>query len=384
MNKHISSVKVFATIEGSALLAVMKPLVFVTGRSSTMPILQTVKLSLDGTVLSAETTDLDISIRGVVDVIDCAGTWAITVNARLLAEIARVAGPMTMRIEPQGEELTIDLDGGVVTYRLPTFLTKESFPSWPTGDRGNLIEAFTNGFLPSALAKCRVAISNEETRYYLNGVCWASDSVGRWFCSTNGHHLIKYSYGSPGEGGKFQRIIPKKLVDLIVQHFAGADVRVFDVTDKPRIDLDIGQFSIRTKLIEGTFPDVDRVIPKREANPIRIVVAKEGLLSAIRRVGMISTMGGRGLFNGVALRFSRSDHAICVGAKSQYFGMAEAVLDAEWPEDGCEFGVSRRYLLDQLSTCSGKTTLAIRDAGAPILILDDDDAITRVLMPMRV
>lgn len=394
MNKHVPVVAQFATVEGRALAAALKPLLFVVERRGSYPILSMVKLRLDGVRLQVTGTDLDIEIATELDVSDCSGEWDLCVDARVVAGIARVAGPMLVRLEkveaiagkskdgtPTSEtQLHVTLDNGAAVYRLGNVLGADAFPTLP-GERGELIERFGNGMLPEALGKVERVISKEETRYYLNGVNWMIGPNGRWFAATDGHRLLKLDYSS--DSGSGNRIIPRKTVELLTRFFVGADVSVFALLGDGKIDIEAAGFRIRSKLIEGTFPDITRVIPKSDDVKCHLARPRAELEHALSRLMMLphSRFG----FAGRAVRFHPEAGSVAVSMKDQGdFGEATALVGGAWPEGMTEFGVNSRYLRDLLLTCSGEVTFGIKDAGAPILVSDGDPAMTRVIMPMRV
>lgn len=378
MNKHAADVKVFATVEARDLAKALRPVTFVVERRNTMPILECVKISVDGARMTVEGDDLDMNVVANVDMLDAAGTWSTCVNARMLANIARVAGRSRMRMEPSGDELLIDLDDGAASYRLPA-MSAEHFPAVPgNAKRGDLIERFTNGLFAEALGKVRTAISSEETRYYLNGANWAASHGSKWFCATDGHRLIKYSYASHDGADGPARILTKKLVDLVCRHFAGADVSIYAAGDV-RLELDFGGIVVVSRIIEGTFPDVHRVIPPVGGNPHAIEAPREALVEALRLVGVAQSH-----LAGSAGRFFNVDGKLAIEAKNMDRGDARANVDAAFPDKLTDFGLNRQYLSNMLGTCAGRVTLRLKDAGAPVLISDDDESVTRVLMPMRV
>jgi len=354
MNKHLPVVAQFATVEGRSLSAGLKPLLFVVERRNTYPILGMVKLQLDGTQLRVSATDLNIEISTSLDVNDCAGEWSLCVDARTLGGIARVAGPMLIRLErldqAQGvdakgqnrteTQLKVELDSGAVTYVIGNVAEADAWPVLK-GGRGNEVERFTNGRLAASLAKVERVISREETRYYLNGVCWTIGYAGRWVAATDGHRLLKYAYDKT-PGTPCQRIIPRKTVELLVRYFGGADAIVYSEGEK--IDLDIGGFSVRSKLIEGNYPDINRVIPKAGGEKLALQVAE--LNAALARLSAFPGRPG----SVRAVRFFRGeDGRAAANFQNEDLGSATVPLSSTWPESMSEFGLGLLHLLDRVA-----------------------------------
>jgi len=390
MNMHAKPAIEFATVEGRHLHAALKPLLFVVERRVTYPILASVKLAMKGTVLTLTATDLDIDISTEIDVNDAGGEWIACVDARVLSGIARAAGNECLRIETsqrvetdaKGKPFTtavanVAVGDGSTTYEIANVFTADNFPCL-SGVRGPLIETFGNGLLPLSLRKVRKAICTEEVRYYLNGACWGADANGRWFAACDGHRLIKNVYSPEGDAtASARRIIPTKTVDLILRHFGADDFSVYAVGDA-KLEFATGRTVIRTKCIEGTYPDIDRVTPKREGVKHRFEIVRQDLIEAIGRVSAVATKSS------YALRFAPERGHIGLGLRTADLGRAETQLSSAWPEGASEFGLNRHYLRDLVSECQGNITLHMTDAGAPFLVTDDDESVTRVLMPMRV
>lgn len=389
MNKHVQTAVHFATVEGRALAAALKPIAFVVDRLNSYPILAMVKLKLDGTTLSLSGTDLDIEVSVDLDVNDCAGEWETCIPARLLHSIARVAGPMAIKIEPRDRieardgkasvqpEVLVTLDDGAAIYTLLP-LAADSFPSIP-GERGEKTETFTNGQLASALSKCSSAMSTEETRYYLNGVCWTISDAGRWFAATDGHRLLKHDYTSEA-GAALQHIIPRKAVLLLTRFFKGADATIYANAAPHRLDITAGDFTMRMKTIEGAFPDIQRVIPSADKVTHSIEVNPLDITAALRRLGVLRSHSGN------TVRFFRDGGSVCIEMRNNSYGEVRAVLHgSEWPEGLTDFGLNATYLRDMVANCDGPIRIGLQDAaGAPVLFSDGDATMTRVQMRMRV
>lgn len=390
MNKIAAISEPFVAIEGRVLHHALKPLIYIVQRRSTYPVLQTVRLSLGRDGLRLTGTDLNVEISTLLDVNAAGGEFELCIDARTLSSISRAAGvaDITMRkIEKvighrQGKPETetnfvIELDEGSVRYEIENTLNADSFPEFP-GKRGALIENFTNGHLSDSLRRCERYISDEETRYYLNGVYWVRGEQGREFVATDGHRLVRYRYTTESGDG-VGRIIPAKTVRLLSRFFAGRDATVYEVGEN-KIEVVTDGYTIRSKLIEGTYPDYRRVIPKDEgAREFRFT--KAGLASMLSRLGGMPMRERR---YGRALHFHAESGLVAVKHRNPDSGSALVRSVFEWPEGAPDFGLNARYLADNLATCDSDVRLLVKDGSSPILILDGDDSVTRVQMPMRV
>lgn len=367
----------FVTIEGRTLKHAMRLITDTIERRNTIPILGYVRLSLDKEGLKITGTDLDIEATADIDVIDGAGEWQTCLDASILAGIASVSGVSPVRIEPGKDAAIVTIDGDAATYELQT-LPASDFPDL-SGTRGKLIETFTNGMLASTLDKVRWCISTEETRYYLNGVAWQTTANGCRFVATDGHRLALCRYSS-AEDEPSSRIIPRKTVGLIAKHFAGKDVAIFDTDKEGVIYVAAPGMTIKTKLIDGTFPDVDRVIPREEALKHDFVFKRDEIIAAVEKASVIGSRdtGGR------AIRFFGKDGRVAIERKNPDFGSATVMTSTAWAGEATSFGFNSRYTREIMGACQGEITLRMSDGGSPFLIKDADETMTRVIMPMRV
>lgn len=383
----------FVTVEAKALARAMKIATAIVERRNTIPILNTVKLAYSSAGLTIEATDLDLAVKIAVDEIDGSGEFETCISAPFFAAIIAAAGVAPVRIEPKTEERKDDkgeivkgsfnygaaISTGYAEYEI------EALPAsdWPdmAGDRAGRIERFTNGMLTASLRKVAWAVSTEETRYYLNGVCWSASDKGMRLAATDGHRLALCRYAGNEASASFSRIIPRKTVAFLIQFFDGLDIDVHQIVkgnapDEVTLDITAPGIELRTKLIDGTFPDFDRVVPAN--NPHEFKLNRGELLEAIKQAQAVSSERGR------AVRFHEHDGRLHIESKNPEFGTAKVKTSAAWPEDAPSFGMNGRYMREVVSQCQGEVTLAMSDAGSPFLIKDDDKDMTRVVMPMRV
>ncbi|MGX1353396.1 DNA polymerase-3 subunit beta [Bradyrhizobium elkanii] len=367
----------FVTIEGRALKQAMKIISAVVERRNTIPILNHAKLTHSDAGLRITGTDLDLEAHVDLDVIDGAGgNWSACITASVLAGIARVAGSMNVRIERADNDLkaTITLGDGAAFYEIET-LPDTDFPEIG-GERGDLIEAFTNGMFAATLDKVKWCVSTEEVRYYLNGVCWHQTKKDRRFVATDGHRMAICKYASEG-GDEITRIIPRKTVRIVTDHLAGKDVKLFEVNQPNRLEIVTPGLTIRTKLIDGTYPDYGRVIPGHY--DFTFDLKREEIIAAIDQA---TAIGG----NLTPVKFSNQDGRVMIERRSPDWGNAKVKTSTEWP-DGKEqpqpFAFNSRYLREVTSKCQGAISMRMTDQSSPFSIHDEDATMTRVLMPMR-
>lgn len=386
----------FVTIEGRAMVPALAMIAErVVEFRNTYPVLGMVRLSASGSYLTLRATDLDIEVTVTLDVIDVdeAGDWGICVDARILLKIARLAGSATLELDYDGTDakhprLTVRTGGA--TYDLDGLHT-DTHPSI-NGNSGAAIETFAPRRLRDLIGKVSWCRSYEETRYYLNGVAWQFSQRGRRFVATDGHRLALCRYDDLPVAAETTRIIPNKTVDVLLELPGEIVLRnvlrpTSGAVDPLKLDAVAGNITVRSKLIEGAgsvggYPDVDRVIPGENMRKAKFGTRRDVLLDAIARVMVFDDRHGAG--RALAFRKAEQGH-VTVGAKRPDSGGALVSLPDAWPDYGEDFGVNGRYLRDLVRSCApGDLTLWQVDAGAPITVLDGDETMLRILMPMRV
>lgn len=311
MNKHVPVTAASVNIEGRVLAKALKLMGAVVDRRTTHPILTMVKLSVSGAALSITGTDLDIEVETTLDVIDAHGDWSTCVDGRILARIAALAGPAPLMLSPAkralggrtgDEEAYLSVASDIASFDLVS-LDADGFPSL-NGSREGEIERFGNGSLGELLQKVSWCISTEETRYYLNGVCWQYGPGGRRFVATDGHRMAVCTYARDISPETVSRIVPRKTVKVLQDFAGGQDVAVYGVSSG-KLEFVFGTTRLRSKLIEGTYPDYERVIPKEDRIKFSLPVPVRPALAAIDQA-MVAAQRDTGR----ALRIHRNDDGL--------------------------------------------------------------------------
>jgi DNA polymerase-3 subunit beta len=234
--------------------------------------------------------------------------------------------------------------------------------------------------LLDALNAVSIAISTEETRYYLNGIYFHALDDALCMVATDGHRLCKQEFGlADGCEDMPGIIIPRKTVMLLEKLWKGKNcpesVKV-DVSET-RIRFTFGDVTITSKVIDGTFPDYGRVIPQHNDKLTTFNTA--GMIEAVKAVTVITSERGR------AVKFEFGADSVHLSCNNPDSGSAHSDFDCEYASDEMEIGLNYRYLIDMLNTAGSEAvTFAMADAGSPILITGEREGWTGVMMPMRV
>jgi DNA polymerase III subunit beta len=332
---------------------------------TTYPILANVLLSAEPGRVTVRGTDLDIEISASAAAECTAGVT--TVAARALSDIVKKLGGDSVTLDLEGEHLIVK--SGRSRFKLAT-LSPDSFPDLKAGNYGH---SFTAD-LAALFAPVAFSISTEETRYYLNGIYLHAHGNVLRAVATDGHRMAQTETALPrGAAGLPGIIVPAKTVKVLSGH--GGDVEVEAGSDKIRITS--GDVIITSKLIEGTFPDYERVTPKNNDKTLK--VKRSALSEAIARVGVIATERG-----GKAVKFSLAPQSLTLTVIDPNHGEASDELAVDYAAAPFEIGFNTRYALDVLANLKGDCVdFLLGEAGGPAIIRGDG-AGQCVLMPMRV
>ncbi|MGG7534645.1 DNA polymerase III subunit beta [Rhizobium sp. 12,4] len=353
------------TIVRSELARVLTNVGRVVESKNTIPILGNVKLSAVPGQLRITGTDLDIVAADVAPA-DVEQDGDICVDAKLLADIAKKAGG-DIAISLEGDRLIVK--SGRSVFKLAT-LAAADFPDLKDGK----YDASFDVDLAALFAPTAFAISTEETRYYLNGIFLHLHEDGDQYLravATDGHRLSRHQVAYPGEDAFKGVIVPRKTVGLVPK--GKVTVSVGD----SKIQITAGDFVITSKLIDGTFPDYERVIPR--ANESRVIVDRDAFMKAADRVATVSSERGR------AVKLSIAPGSIGFTV-SNADAAATDEIEAEYSGEPIDIGFNAAYLRDLFSVLqSGPVTIALADGGSPGLFTSAGfEGLTLVAMPMRV
>ena len=374
------------TIARAALLKALGHVQSVVERRNTIPILSNVLLTASQTGLAFSATDLDMEIIDETEArVEAAGQ--ITAPAHTLYEIVRKL--------PEGAEVSLSYTGddprlavraGRYRVNLPV-LPAGDFPMMSSDGLSGQVGVDTNGMM-RLIDKTRFAISTEETRYYLTGIYLHTlIEDGRALLravATDGHRLALAEMPAPEGGtGLPGVIVPRKTIQEARRLMEDTGENLEFQLSPQKIRFDFGRAALTSKVIDGSFPDYTRVIPK-ENN--RVMTVDNALFAqAVDRVATISSEKSRSVKLGVEAG------RITMTVRNMETGQAVEELEVDYDGEPFEIGFNARYLMDVSAQIAGETAefrFADRAAAAtmldPVLVLDPTDAgVQYVLMPLR-
>src|SRR5579875_3636627 len=353
-NRRVSNMKL--QIERAALLKALGHVQSVVERRNTIPILSNVLMhAAPEGMLAFSATDMDLElIERVPAQIERAGRT--TVPAHTLYDIVRKL--------PEGAQIGIEA----------------------SGELGHTFTV-TASELKTLVDRTRFAISTEETRYYLNGIYLHATKTNEVpvirAVATDGHRLARVEMVLPeGAAGMPGVIVPRKTVLELRKLVDESEDEIEVALSETKIRFAVGNATLTSKLIDGTFPDYDRVIPT--ANDKILEVKCKEFAEAVDRVSTISTEKSRAVK--LAITPGTNGGNLSVSASSPENGTAVEELEVRYLSEPIEIGFNSRYLLDIAAQIEGEgAQFVMSDSASPTIVRDrTDPSALYVLMPMRV
>ena len=369
------------TIERAALLKSLTHVQSVVERRNTIPILANVLLRAGDGKLHLTATDTDLEM---VDVTDCAvdAPGEITTPAHTLFEIVRKL--------PEGAqvELVMNTEAGRLSLRSSrsrfnlAVLPVDGFPVMTANDELAVTFKMSAAELRGLVDRAEFAISTEETRYYLNGIHLHAHAQGDTpilrAVATDGHRLARVEAPLPEGAAEMPGIIvPRKTVSELRKLIDETGEQVDVALSDSKIRFSFGGAVLTSKLIDGAFPDYERVIPS--GNSYILEVDNALFSAAVDRVSAISIEKSR------AVKLEIRDGKLILSASSPESGTASEEIETDFDGPALEIGFNSKYLLDiTRQVKGGQLRLAMADGASPTVLTDlADGSALYVLMPMR-
>lgn len=356
----------------------LKPLQLVGGvveKRQTLPVLSNVLLEVEGSVLSLTGTDLEVELIGRVQLSEPATEGAITVPAKKFLDIVRSL-PDDAIISLQQNEERVLVTSGRSKFTLSSLPAAE----FPNVDQDENTQDYQ---LPQALLSQLIdatafAMAQQDVRYYLNGMSLELNQSMVRTVSTDGHRLAMSSREVEGLNvpERKQVIVPRKGI-LELNRLLSEDSTVKVYIGSTHMRATTEEFSFTTKLVDGKFPDYERVIPR--GGDKEVVGDRQVLKSIFSRAAILSNEKYRGV------RLTLSEGNLIVKANNPEQEEAEVAVEVDYQGPDLEVGFNVSYLLDVMNVIQGEQVkFVLADANSSALLTDfDDDASAYVVMPMR-
>ena len=358
--------------------ALLRPLQAVSGiveRRHTLPILANVLLEQKDGRLNVTATDLEMQITAVSDLAGKDGQ-ATTVGARKLQDLLRaLPDDASLNLDAAGSKMTVR--AGRSRFNLQT-LPASDYPRISLGAEQLQTIALPQKDLRALLRLAEFAMAQQDIRYYLNGMLLVLDQGSLQAVATDGHRLSWASLAVAGSFSRQEVILPRKTVLELAKLLE-------DVEDPVTIDILANQARFRfgnvelvSKVVDGKFPDYNRVIPTGHTKQIEL--ARTELLAALQRAAILSNEKFRGV------RLVLGDNTLRIICTNSEQEEAEEELEVPYQGDALDIGFNITYLLDALANLSSeKVRFAFGDANSSALVtMPDREDYKYVVMPMRI
>jgi DNA polymerase-3 subunit beta len=358
------------------VLSVLQAVSGIVERRHTLPILANVLLRKTGTSVQLTTSDLEIQIRTTAELGGDTGSFTTTVGARKLIDILRTM-PADQTVSLESSQSKVILKGGKSKFTLQT-MAAEDFPL--VQESANFGPAFNvpQRTLKNLLSQVSFAMAVHDIRYYLNGILFVAEGKQLSLVATDGHRLAFASAALDVEVPKQEVILPRKTVVEMQRLLSDNDgaIEMQFANNQAKFVFDGMEFV--TKLVEGKFPDYNRVIPKNHKNSVTL--GRTALLATLQRTAILTS----DKFKGVRLNLDPGSLRVASNNAEQEEAVDE--LDIDYSGDSIEIGFNVTYLIDALANMTqDMVKLELSDGNSSALFTVPDNATFKyVVMPMRI
>jgi DNA polymerase III subunit beta len=366
------------------LLSALQSVAGIVERRHTLPVLANVLVRKSGAAIEFTTSDLEIQVRTRAELGGDGGELATTVGARKLIDILRSLPPdQVVSLSAAQNKLT--LTGGRSRFTLQT-LPADDFPLVKEPADFGPVFSVPQRTLKSLIDQVHFAMAVHDIRYYLNGILFVAEGKLLTLVATDGHRLAFAQAQLDNEIPKQEVILPRKTV-LELQRLLRSDSGSGDNEDPPRIDMqfagnqakfEFGGMAFVTKLVEGKFPDYNRVIPKGHKN--RITLGREPLLASLQRAAILTSEKFKGV------RVSIEPGVLKIGASNAEQEEAREELEIDYNGEPVEIGFNVTYLIDAMANIGAEMVcIEFQDTSSSVLVtVPQQPGFKYVVMPMRI
>ena len=352
----------------------------VVERKTTIPILSNLLFEVDGSTLRISATDLDLGMRcGCPAKVQDAGSG--TIPAKRLFEIVRSLPDAEVRfklLENHWVQVTCERS----SFKL-VGMARDNFPVLP--DIPKPLASLPANVFSAMIQKTIFAISNEESRYTLNGALLVLKPESVSMVATDGHRLalVERDVAVQGLKNELRLLVPKKAMAELLRLVAEVEAETaVDISrDESHLFFQIGPRVLISRMLTGQFPNYEAVLPRENTKIVEL--DKDKTTAAVRRVALLADERSH------AIRLQVDKDKVEISSSSGEFGEAHEVLDAAYDKDAMQIGFNYQYLLDFMSVVGdgGKIRLELKDEQSAGQLRPADQDVYRyryVVMPMRI
>jgi DNA polymerase-3 subunit beta len=363
-----------ARVNRSEFLAELAPMQGIVERRTTIPVLSHILLTASGDKLQLAATDLDVSLTSW-SAADVQGSGGIAVQARKFVEIIRAVAGDEVRLDIEDEK-RLTITAGKSRFRI-NGLAPEDFPTLPdVGEDGGVEIPFVA--LKAMISKILFAVSSEESRFQLNGALLRLKDGGVEIVATDGHRLALVENALDGGGQQDGVLVPRKALQEL-QRFEEEGTVAFRRSEH-HLSFRIGRRELICRILEGTFPDYERVISKDNDKPA--IFDRKLLAQAVQRVALLTGDRSR------AVRLGFGADLLTISAANPDLGEAVEEVPCEYSGDEFKVGINPDYLGQFLAAFeTDKVRFDLKDENTQCIgvpVEGTDRRYLCVIMPMRI
>ncbi len=351
----------------------------VVERKTTIPILGNILCEASGNHITLTATDLELSIRTSCEA-KVKKEGAGTIPAKKLLELVRLLPEGEIRFKLL-ENLWVQILADRKTYKM-VGMAKDNFPAIPAFPHP--IAKIPAKILSSLIARTAFAISNEESRYTLNGALLLLKPEMVTMVATDGHRLAVAEIDHKFEGltREVRPLVPKKALTEVqrLASEAGEDAEIEFALDESHLFFRAGERLLISRMLTGQFPNYEAVLPRD--NNRKVVIERGELNDAVKRVAQLADTRSH------AVKLSVSKEGIEISASSPEYGEAKETIEKEFTGEPLSIGFNAQYMIDFLAAApEGPISLELKDeqsAGQMRPLADEAYRYRYVIMPMRI
>ena len=358
------------------VLSVLQAVAGIVERRHTLPILANVLIRKTGSSVQLTTSDLEIQIRTTAELDGDSGNFTTTVGARKLIDILRTM-PSDQTVSLESNQNKLILKGGKSRFTLQT-LPAEDFPLVQEAASFGPVFSVPQKTLKDLLNQVSFAMAVHDIRYYLNGILFVAEGKQLSLVATDGHRLAFANATLDVEVPRQEVILPRKTVLEMQRLLSDAEGAIEMQFASNQAKFSFGGMEFVTKLVEGKFPDYNRVIPKNHKNAVTL--GRAPLLASLQRTAILTSEK----FKGVRLNIEPGTLRVASNNAEQEEAVDE--LDIDYGGDAIEIGFNVSYLIDALANMDNEMVkMDLADSNSSALItIPENSTFKYVVMPMRI
>ena len=358
------------------VLSALQAVAGIVERRHTLPILANVLIRKTGSQVELTTSDLEIQVRTTAELDGDSGSFATTVGARKLIDILR-SMPADQTVSLTANQNKLTLQGGKSRFTLQT-LPSDDFPLVQEAADFGPMFSVPQKTLKALINQVHFAMAVHDIRYYLNGILFVAEGKSLTLVATDGHRLALAQATLDVEIPKQEVILPRKTVLELQRLLKDEDTAIEMRFAGNQAKFVFSGMEFVTKLVEGKFPDYNRVIPKNHKNAVTL--GRAPLLASLQRAAILTSEKFKGV------RVNIEPGTLRIASSNAEQEEAKEELEVDYGGDAIEIGFNVTYLIDALTNMSQEMIkIELQDTNSSALITVPEQAgFKYVVMPMRI